>query len=287
MDKMRLKSTILLASTLLFLRLTYYLIAYGPRGPLPMNTLTNSLIYPYDTTATPTIHQSYKTSLAELPPLYQKWSGSWRSVHPDWKYKFWTDDANRELVVKHYPWFLKTYDSFYLTIFRVDSIRHVIYLLSYLFRYLYMHQYGGIYSDLDAECLQSLSPFFNDTSGVILAYMGHNRMLRHNIPNAFLGSTRPGNPFWIYIIKRIMREYGDYANAVFPQIPMFAEYLTGPIQLYESLKDYEREYPAEAKEIGVLGPEIVFPFDWYWLGVLTLKGGKKVRIRKWSVIVEQ
>jgi mannosyltransferase OCH1-like enzyme len=115
--------------------------------------------------------------------------------------------------------------------------------MSIILRYLYMHRYGGIYSDLDAECVASLTPFFSNGSGVVLAYMGNDRLYRHGIPNAFLGSTHPGNPFWIYVVKRITREYGDYYNAVFPQIPMFAEYLTGPIQLYESLREYESEYP--------------------------------------------
>jgi mannosyltransferase OCH1-like enzyme len=124
MNDMRLKTIIISLSSLLLLRLSYYLLIYGPHGPLPLNTLTPSLNYPHDQKAPLTIHQSYKTSLAELPPLYQKWSNSWQKFHPDWKYKFWTDEDNRELVVKYYPWFLQTYDSFYLTIFRVDSIRY-------------------------------------------------------------------------------------------------------------------------------------------------------------------
>ena len=52
----------------------------------------------------------------------------------------WTDAMNRELIRRHYPFFLETYDSFELNIMRADSAR-----------VFYMHRYGGVYMDLDFE----------------------------------------------------------------------------------------------------------------------------------------
>lgn len=59
-------------------------------------------------------------------------------------------------------------------------------------RYLYMHKYGGLYSDLDIEALTSFDQVFNTTTtAVLLAYMGTDYKYPHNIPNAFMAS-KPG-----------------------------------------------------------------------------------------------
>ena len=56
------------------------------------------------------IHQSWKNE--DVPEHYHAWISTWKQNHPDWVYKLWTDDENRELVARHYPWFLQDYDSF-------------------------------------------------------------------------------------------------------------------------------------------------------------------------------
>ena len=56
------------------------------------------------------IHQSWKTS--DVPEVYHAWVSTWLQNHPTWVYKLWTDDENRELIARHYPWFLRDYDNF-------------------------------------------------------------------------------------------------------------------------------------------------------------------------------
>lgn len=58
---------------------------------------------------------------------------SCREMHPAWEYKLWTDDENRDLVEKDYPWLLETYDAFPENIMRADTAR-----------VLYMHKHGGV-----------------------------------------------------------------------------------------------------------------------------------------------
>lgn len=100
-------------------------------------------------------------------------------------------------------------------------------------RYLYMHRFGGVYSDLDAECLKPMDSLLFPSNGsfpnkreIVLAYMGHDRRFRHGVPNAFLAASSPGHPFWIFLVKRIMKEYTDWANALLPQIPRRPALLT-------------------------------------------------------------
>lgn len=90
--------------------------------------------------------------------------------------------THRNLVRQHYPWFLRLYDALPKPIMRADAAR-----------YLYMHKYGGLYSDLDIE---AVSPFdfvltTVPNASVLLAYMGTDYKYPHNIPNAFMAS-KPG-----------------------------------------------------------------------------------------------
>ena len=90
------------------------------------------------------IHQSYKTS--DLPDRWKATPGKWKKVHPDWEYRFWSDEDNRELIRTKYPWFLPTYDSYRHGISRADAARYFVILT-----------YCGVYSDLDVQPLRDMS----------------------------------------------------------------------------------------------------------------------------------
>ena len=87
------------------------------------------------------IHQTWKDE--RVPQRWQAFQASWRRHHPRWSYRLWTDEDCRELVARHAPWFLTIYDAYREPIMRVDA-----------FRYLVMQRLGGVYVDLDFECLR-------------------------------------------------------------------------------------------------------------------------------------
>ena len=70
---------------------------------------------------------------------------SWRRNHPGWEYRLWTDTQNREFIRTRYPDFLVRYDSYPYHIQRVDAVRYFI-----------LYTFGGLYVDLDFECIHSL-----------------------------------------------------------------------------------------------------------------------------------
>ena len=257
---MRYKKLLILLFSLYFIYFIYRTIF--PRFNFPVPEISSEYSVPsykndtidiklFNNYHAKSIHQSWKSST--LPEIYSLLASSWSKTHPHWNYILWTDKDNRNLVKDHYPWFLETYDLFHLEIFRIDSVR-----------YLYMHRYGGVYSDLDAESLKPLDEFFNtDSFKIIFGYMGKDRYFRHGIPNAFLGATKPGHPFWLFIIRQIMIEYLDYRNSLIFRIPLFAEYLTGPVQLYESLyrlKDYSQKIYSD---VLLLDSSVIFPYNWW------------------------
>ncbi|MBD0361664.1 MAG: hypothetical protein ICV55_02580 [Coleofasciculus sp. C3-bin4] len=94
------------------------------------------------------IHQTWKDQ--NLPVEVAAFQQTWKANHPNWEYRFWTDEDNREFLQTHYSWFLPIYDSYENKICRVDAVRYFI--LSY---------YGGVFIDLDFECLRPLDELLN------------------------------------------------------------------------------------------------------------------------------
>lgn len=103
------------------------------------------------------IHQTWKTN--QLPGLFKNWSESWKACLPDWEYRFYTDDDNRAYIAKHFPSLLEQYDrygseedaslTYDPTIRRVDMAK-----------YAYLAAEGGLYVDMDMECMKDPTPIF-------------------------------------------------------------------------------------------------------------------------------
>ena len=137
------------------------------------------------------IHQSWKTT--QLREDHEVWQQSWFDANPGWKYMFWTDLDNRQLVADFYPDLLYTYDILPKNISRADFVRA-----------LYMHKYGGVYADLDTWCLRPVDTLLTAGPGIAyVAEMGPDLTYAHNIPNAWYASS-PGHPFWLFFVERVV-----------------------------------------------------------------------------------
>lgn len=65
---------------------------------------------------------------------------------------------------------------------------------------------GGMYVDLDTECMASMEPYFSArrAPGVYLAAMATiDKDRHHSVPNAWMASS-PGHPFWLLMMANIM-----------------------------------------------------------------------------------
>ncbi|KAJ3228945.1 hypothetical protein HDU78_009354 [Chytriomyces hyalinus] len=196
------------------------------------------------------IHQSWKTRT--IPRHFEAWSATWTALNPTYTHQIWSDEDNRNLVAEHYPWFLKTFDAFESNILRADTAR--------LF---YMHRFGGVYADLDFECLKSLDSLLDPHQAVLGSMStGHNVLLRaHSIPNAFMAS-KPGHPFWILCARRIMR------TTILDPYIYSTEQRTGPPVMFRCYNEYVDEVRRNPNSLlsqfpVYLAPrEFVFPFSW-------------------------
>lgn len=89
------------------------------------------------------IHQTWAT--AHLPEPLKSYRTSWIDLHPTYQFPLYTDADNDRLVAEHYPEFATAYHGLNRTIQKVDMVR-----------WMYLHLFGGIYVDLDVECLKSI-----------------------------------------------------------------------------------------------------------------------------------
>ncbi|MFH1983260.1 MAG: glycosyltransferase [Pseudomonadota bacterium] len=138
------------------------------------------------------IHQTWKD---EHPPRrFERSMLSWQAYHPQWEYRFWTDADLAGFVKRRYRHLWPLYQSYPDDIQRVDAAR-----------YMLLHHYGGLYSDLDLLCIHpldayrkypvvlaptSLSTFSND---LMMSVPGHPlfRMLVDSLPAASHRWQRP------------------------------------------------------------------------------------------------
>jgi mannosyltransferase OCH1-like enzyme len=88
----------------------------------------------------PILHQIY-TNETEIPNQWLQARESCFRLFPDFEYRLWTDQGTRNLVLEHFPEFIRMYDSYSYDIQRAYASRFFI---------LYVH--GGIYLDLDIGC---------------------------------------------------------------------------------------------------------------------------------------
>ncbi|OAF55938.1 hypothetical protein VC83_08003 [Pseudogymnoascus destructans] len=231
------------------------------------------------------LHQSWKTN--ELPAKFEKWSRVCREKHHDWEWVLWTNDDNLNLVRKHFPWLEEAYLELPGEIYRADFSRN-----------LYMYIFGGVYADLDTDCLRPTSAVFkafdipnveNTTAGAdgnhinqfaVFGRMGTNENFDNSIPNAWMASS-PGHPFFLMpplSVRPRIAKSKSFIYWLFQHVS--AEEWTGPVALYNAMLDFNTNgLSKEAVAMAAVGPfaslakktkqEIVllpshwiYPYDW-------------------------
>ena len=178
-------------------------------------------------------HQSWKNT--NVPERYLAWEKSCKDTHPNWDNLLWTDEDNRQFISEEYPWLLYAYDRLRGGILRADFVR-----------YAYLHHFGGIYADLDVECLKNSDELVKDKK-IVLGVLGDDYNFIHNIPNAILASTK-GHPFWLFLMNRItmVMHQNDKVEAT-----------TGPIVLRDAYRLFLK-YEEYANDFYVAPPGILY-----------------------------
>lgn len=212
------------------------------------------------------IFQTWKSKVS-VPAHFGRWSESFRRLNPHYAHLLWDDADNRNFIAKCYPWFLRIYDGYPREIYRADAVR-----------YFFLYQFGGLYADMDTECLRPVDPLF-ESGDVWLGRMGDDRHFPHSIPNAIMAS-RPLQEFWLLAIHLLV----ENAEGLSDRTPRVGpETMTGPILLKRAYDTYmcaERsavrsmiqgiasrlpdnlQPRAKVTQVELLEPDTWYPMDW-------------------------
>jgi len=138
------------------------------------------------------VHQTFKDE-PSIPAHLRPCQETFIRFHPSFEYMFWSDEDLHKFISQEYPWFLPTYDSYPHHIQRVDSAR-----------YFLLYHFGGVYADLDMQCLTPLDPLLNELGGVVLGQENQQHTDgSQRVGNAFMMSC-PGHPFWISVFQALI-----------------------------------------------------------------------------------
>jgi inositol phosphorylceramide mannosyltransferase catalytic subunit len=200
------------------------------------------------------IHQTWKSE--RLPPAFRSFQETWRRHHPGWEYRFYDDEACRRIVGEGFPELLPLYDGCPHAVQRAD-----------IFRYLVVAREGGLYADMDMECLRNVEPLLEGRRAVfgVEDRLSPRRARRLNLRHGerianFIFAAEPDHPLFREIIGKLEELPGPWN--------MEQEVLetTGPGMLTDLVQDRR-----DALDLTVLPrscwaprdgwPPRVFPFD--------------------------
>lgn len=133
----------------------------------------------------------------KLKDKNKRLSATWLRCMPDWIHVLWDDDEARELFRTNKPELLAYYDTYPYPVQRSD-----------VFRYLVMHRYGGLYADMDYECVGRIDgPDGLDGNHAVYISGAPNPAVDGLIQNTLMASV-PGHEFWTHVMATMVRDCG-------------------------------------------------------------------------------
>jgi hypothetical protein len=142
------------------------------------------------------IHQTWKSQ--NVPDRFAGQATSWKTRNPRWQYVLWTNRMLLDFVAARYPQLLAVYCAYLKPVQRADAAR-----------YMLLHHFGGIYADLDTECLAPCDDLEAEDRVVLCheppshwpahaPYRGHPFILFNGVM-----ASPQGHRFWNALLDRL------------------------------------------------------------------------------------
>ena len=200
------------------------------------------------------IHQIYEDPVGP-PNILLKFAETWKKKMPDWEYRFWNRRMIRDFLDSVCPDFSGIYNSYPFNVQRWDAIR-----------YLILYHIGGLYIDLDYECILPLDVLLAGSSCCMgMEPAVNSRFFNKSfiIGNALM-AARPRHPYMKAIIEEMKANHSvNYHKGDSMQIME----TTGPFMV---TKVYERL--RKKKDVTLLSADLVTPLTLQ--EVVMLRAGK-------------
>jgi hypothetical protein len=181
-----------------------------------------------------------------LPEAARPFAESWRRHNPQMQYRLFDDEACEALMADAFPEHLDLYRRLPFPVMRAD-----------VFRYAVIYRDGGVYADIDMECLRPIAPLLQGRAAVV-ATEAHitatrQRELGYALPLQIANcifAARPGTVFFRAAVNHAMALCAGRATIGREDV----EDLTGPRMLTRLF--YERAWPeiTVLRQIALMAP---------------------------------
>ena len=169
------------------------------------------------------IHQVFfYISDDKIPENLQTAQRSWQQFNPTFQYILWNATIVDSLIQHHYPAQWDVYRSYSYWVQRADFARYII-----------LHHYGGIYSDIDVACSKNMWVVNRTIPSNSEFVMYKTRPI--GVSNDFLMS-KPRHPFISSVINGLSNANRWY---LIPYLTVF--FSTGPLYLYGRYNAYQNK----------------------------------------------
>jgi mannosyltransferase OCH1-like enzyme len=169
------------------------------------------------------IHQTAPSDETKWESVWKKCQDSWKTLHPDFDYRFWSDEDMEKVVKEEYPDFYEsTFSKYPHKIQKIDA-----------FRPLVLKKYGGVYADMDFECINRfVDDLPSDKVSAGEAIYEHDE----GFQNALMISPKE-HPFWDFFIEDMKTAFVEKSEN---ELGKFSYVLntTGPVLLSRCIKKH-------------------------------------------------
>jgi len=187
----------------------------------PSNWARSCLVEPQQGKPFPkNFHQIWTTE--DIPQKWKVLQEKCRAMNKDYTYMLWTHSRIDKFMEDNYPWFMDTYHSYPYQMQRLDAARYFI-----------LYHYGGVYADMDMECLATFDHIFANITDVAPKadiVLGATEPL--GVTSSFL-MAKKGHGFMDFMTKRLKSFNRWYVSPYWTVI-----FSTGPLYLYRSTLNY-------------------------------------------------
>jgi mannosyltransferase OCH1-like enzyme len=207
------------------------------------------------------IHHTYKNH--DLPEIYKMCQHEIKRLHPDFEYRFYTDDDMDKLMKTEFPEYYDKFNELPRMIMKID-----------MFRYFLMYKYGGLYTDMDYLMFK---PFDLLNEKVVIPCNREDENGNIICLGNCIFASQPNHPYWkslmdtLFTIDRTKLDYNTDQNIdgnVLGTGPMFVfsmwqEYskinddiCVSKRNLFHPSTKNNKQYIKELKENGCYGMHI-------------------------------
>lgn len=164
------------------------------------------------------IWQTHEWEYKDLPAHLRQCTNTWKNLNTDWEYRYFSaSDRNN---------YVKQFDNFYSYYNLIPAVYQAD-----IWRYLIVHEYGGVYADMDSICTMPLNymmdNYYNNEDSICtpIDYIMKMGRVNFDMPEEWVNNANFGSIKNSYILKETLKKIEDFYSI---DDVLASNYKTGP-----------------------------------------------------------